>query len=147
MSSDSSSDEESTRSSSDIEENITVDNNVNVYANREIIEIFKHNEQETKNDCILLNVKKTIREFIFPMMKFTNEDVLRKVKLNEENNILHILLKELNRLDDSNEKRARFWLRYKKEITNVLTSRKTEISNGLKQVVFEGMLILYKFIH
>ena len=97
MSSDTSSDGESIQSTSDVDENETQNNNVNLYANSEIIDIFKHKEQETKNDCILLNVKKTIREFIFPMMKFTNEDVLHKVKLNEENNTLHILLKELNR--------------------------------------------------
>ena len=60
----------------------------------------------------------------------------------EENNILHILLRELNRLDDNEEKRARFWLRYRSQVGSVLTSRKTEISNGMKAVVFEGKLIV-----
>ena len=62
---------------------------------------------------MLLNVRRTIREFIFPTIKFINDEALCMVKLVEENNILHILLRELNRLDDNEEKRARFWLRYR----------------------------------
>ena len=115
--------------------NVAIPTTTNVIAR-----IFQHNEKEPKNDCILLNVRKTVREYIFPFMKFTSEKILNQIKLIEENNILHILLRELNRLDDNEETRAQFWLRYKSEISYVLSSRKTEILNGIKGVVYEGMI-------
>ena len=71
-------------------------------------------------------------------MKFCNEMVLRQVKLNEANNILHMLLADLNCLDNSTTERARFWLRYKGEIRSVLCTRRTEVSNHIKEVVYNG---------
>jgi len=135
------SDELSTSSMEENEYNFDDDSNKIVRTNdSNITRIFKQNELETKNDCVLLNVRRTIREFIFPKIKFINNDALSRVKLVEDNNILHILLRELNRLDDSVERRARFWLRYKSQVSAVLTARKTEIANGMKKVVFEGKL-------
>ena len=135
------SDKISTSSIEENEYNQDEDSHINVRTNNSnIARIFQQNELETKNDCVLLNVRRTIREFIFPKIKFVNNDALSRVKLVEENNILHILLRELNRLDDNMERRARFWLRYKSQVSAVLTARKTEIANGMKKIVFEGML-------
>ena len=144
MRNDSSDSDDSSTSSLDEDDNDNLQEpNNNVRSNNaNVAHIFQHNELETKNDCVLLNVRRTIREFIFPTIKFINDEALCMVKLVEENNILHILLRELNRLDDNEEKRARFWLRYRSQVGSVLTSRKTEIANGMKAVVFEGKLIV-----
>ena len=146
MMDDSSDSDDSSRSSfegNDYDDSEERHDNVRSNNNR-VAQIFQHNELETKNDCVLLNVRRTIREFIFPTIKFINDEALCMVKLIEENNILHILLRELNRLDDDEEKRARFWLRYRSQVGSVLTSRKTEIANGMKTVVFEGKFIKIK---
>ena len=107
----------------------------------EVLDVFKHHVLEPKNNCVLFQVRKTIRERIFPFMKFCNESVLRMVKLREENNILHLLLSDVNRLDDSDVNRAKFWLTYKREVPTVITIRKTEVSNGIKEVVFNGKML------
>ena len=85
-------------------------------------------------------MRKTICDRIFPFTKFCNEAVLQMVKLREENNLLYLLLADLNRLDDNDVKRAKFWLRYKKEIKKVISTRKTKVSNLIKTVVYEGKL-------
>ena len=119
----------------------------------EVCLVFKNNEMEEENECVLFQVRKTIRDRIFPIIKFCNEAVLRQVRLNEENNILHILLANLNRLDDSLVERARFWMRYKNEIKKVITIRKTEVLNHMKEVVYNGKYMLmfivkvYAFTH
>ena len=89
-----------------------------------------------------LQVRRTIRDRIFPLMKFTSESILRQVKIKEEHNILHKLLQDLNRLDDDDMTRAKFWLTYKSEVKNVLTTRKTEVSNQMKEMVVECKCIL-----
>ena len=107
--------------------------------------IFQLNETEQLNNCVLFQVRRTVRERIFPFLKFCNETVLRMVKLDEKDNLLHLLLADLNRLDDDLNTRARFWLTYKNEIKNILIVRKTEVSNMMKVMVFDGkyIMILY----
>ena len=106
--------------------------------NRLVIKVFQKGLVEERNPCVLVIVKKTIREKIFPMIKFVDNDVLKTVKIRENNNILHVMLQDLNRLDDDDVKRAKFWLAYQKEIKNVLTTRKTEVSNQMKDTVVTG---------
>ena len=106
--------------------------------NRLVIEVFQKGLMEERNPCVLVTVKKTIRERIFPMIKFVDNDILRTIKLREHNNIIHFMLQDLNRLDDDDVKRAKFWLAYQKEIKTVLTTRKTEVSNQMKDTVLTG---------
>ena len=103
----------------------------------QVAEIFQQNVREPKNNMTTLQVRHTIRDRIFPLMKFTSEAILRQVKIKEEHNILHKLLQDLNRLDDDDMTRAKFWLTYKSEVKNVLTTRKTEVSNQMKEMVVE----------
>ena len=132
----------SDESSSDDEETIKDNRTVNS-TNNDVCLVFQHHEMEEKNACVLFQVRKTIRDRIFSLMKFCNEAVLRQVKLKEQNNILHMLLADLNRLDYSEKDRAKFWLRYKSEIRSVLATRKTEVSNHIKEVVYSGKLTMY----
>ena len=98
----------------------------------EIMQIFQQNIKEQKNQMTVLQIRRTVREKIFPFMKFTNDYVLRKMKLREHNNMVHFLLQDLNRLDDDDISRAKFWLTYKNEVKSVLTTRKTEVANQMK---------------
>ena len=126
--------------SQNINENVSTLTNTQ---NRRVIEILQRNIMEPKNPCVLVTVKKTIREKIFPMLKFVNDDILRTVKLKEKNNMIHLLLQDLNRIDDSDSKRAMFWLAYRKEIKGVLTTRKTEVSNQMKDSVISGKMTIF----
>ena len=101
----------------------------------EVTRIFQQNIKEEKNQMTVLQIRRTVRDKIFPYLKFTNEFVLRQMKLREENNMVHYLLQDLNRLDDDDISRAKFWLTYKSEVKSVLTTRKTEVSNQMKAVV------------
>ena len=83
----------------------------------------------------VLQIRRMVREKVFPYMKFTNEYVLRQMKLREHNNIVHYLLQDLNRLDNDDISRAKFWLTYKNEDKSVLTTRKTEVANQMKAEV------------
>ena len=103
-----------------------------------MVAFFQKGLMEERNLCILVTVKKTIRERIFPMIKFVDNDILKTIKLREHNNIIHFMLQDLNRLDDDDVKRAKFWLAYQKEIKTVLTTRKTEVSNQMKDTVLTG---------
>lgn len=109
--------------------------NTQTHLSNEVTRIFQQNIKENVNQMTLLQIRRTVRDKIFPFMKFTNEYVLRQMKLREENNLVHILLQDLNRLDDDDINRAKFWLSYKNEIKNVLTTRKTEVSNQMKKMV------------
>ena len=115
---------------------------VNSRMAHQVAEIFQQNVREPKNNMTTLQVRRTIRDRIFPLMKFTSEAILRQVKIKEEHNILHKLLQDLNRLDDDDMTRAKFWLTYKSEVKNVLTTRKTEVSNQMKEMVVECKCIL-----
>ena len=106
--------------------------------NNEVCLVFQQNIMEKKSECVYYQVRKTIRERIFPIMKFCNDSVLRRVELNEKNNVLDMMLADLNRLDDNEVDRAKFWLRYRGEIKSILTIRKTEVSNNIKEVVYNG---------
>ena len=101
----------------------------------EITRIFQQNIKEEKNQMTVLQIRRTVREKIFPFMKFTNEYVLRQMKLCEPNNMVYYLLQDLNRFDDDDISRAKFWLTYKNEVKSVLTTRKTEVANQMKAVV------------
>ena len=101
----------------------------------EITRIFQQNIKEQKNQMTVLQIRRTVREKVFPYMKFTNEYVLRQMKLREHNNIVHYLLQDLNRLDNDDISRAKFWLTYKNEVKSVLTTRKTEVANQMKTEV------------
>ena len=101
----------------------------------EVSRIFQQNIKEEKNQMTVLQIRRTVRDKIFPFMKFTNEYVLRQIKLREPNNIVHLLLQDLNRLDDNDISRAKFWLTYKNEVRLVLTTRKTEVTNQMKAAV------------
>ena len=116
----------------------TRQNNLEDEKNRLVIEVFQKGLMEERNPCVLVTVKKTIRERIFPMIKFVDNDILRTIKLREHNNIIRFMLQDLNRLDDDDVKRAKFWLAYQKEIKTVLTTRKTEVSNQMKDIVLTG---------
>ena len=115
------------------------ENNSNIYSNeaQEIADIFRQNIKETKTDLTTMQVRRTTRDRIFPIMKFTTEEILRDIKLRSENNILHFLLQDLNRLSDDDKTRAKFWLAYKSEVKSVLTTRKTEVCNQMMEVVVE----------
>ena len=106
--------------------------------NNEVCLVFQQNIMEQKSECVYYQVRKTIRERIFPIMKFCNDSVLRRIELNEKNNILHMMLADLNRLDENEVNWAKFWLRYRGEIKSILTIRKTEVSNNIKEVVYNG---------
>ncbi len=110
---------------------------INTQNAQEIAEVFQYNIKEPKIDITALQVRKTTRERIFPFMKFTTEYILRQVKLRQENNIIHFLLQDLNRLDDNDKSRAKFWLTYKSEVKNTLTTRKTEVCNQMKEAVVQ----------
>ena len=101
----------------------------------EITRMFQQNVKEEKNQMTVLQIRRTVREKIFPYLKFTNEFVLRQMKLREQNNMVHYLLQDLNRLDDDDVSRAKFWLTHKSEVKSVLTTRKTEVANQMKAVV------------
>ena len=101
----------------------------------EVSRIFQQNIKEEKNQMTVLQIRRTVREKIFPFMKFTNEYVLRQMKLREPNNMVHLLLQDLNRLDDNDIRRAKFWLSYKNEVRTVITTRKTEVTNQMKSTV------------
>ena len=115
------------------------ENNTNNNSNeaQEIANIFRQNIKEIKADLTTMQVRRTTRDRIFPIMKFTTEEILRDIKLRSENNILHFLLQDLNRLGDNDKTRAKFWLAYKSEVKSVLTTRKTEVCNQMKEVVVE----------
>ena len=68
------------------------------------------------------------------------------MKLRQPNNMVHILLQDLNRLDNSDISRAKFWLTYKNEVRSVLTTRKTEVSNQMKVVVVNCKLMCDLYI-
>ena len=106
-----------------------------VQVSSEVSKIFQQNITEIKNDMTVLQIRRTVRDKVFPFMKFTNEFILRQMKLRQNNNIVHMLLQDLNRLDDNDIKRAKFWLTYKNEVRTVLTTRKTEVSNQMKSSV------------
>ena len=101
----------------------------------EVTRIFQQNITEEKNQLTVLQIRRTVREKIFPFIKFTYEYVLRQMKLCENNNMVHLLLQDLNRLDDNDMSRAKFWLTCNNEVRTVLTTRKTEVSNQMKAMV------------
>lgn len=117
--------------------NLTRSSTINNQNAQEIAEIFQRNIKEQKLPLTIVQIRRTVRDKIFPFMKFTNEEVLREVKLREHNNIIHLLLQDLNRLEDDDRARAKFWLAYKSEVKSILTTRKTEVSNGMKETVVE----------
>ena len=132
----------SSSSDSSSDDNSIFNNNLEGEQNRRLIEIFQKGIMEVKNPCVLMTVKKTIRKRIFQMIKFVDDDILRTIKLRQKNNLIHLKLQDLNRLDDDDVKRAKFWLTYQKEIKNVLTTRKTEVSNQMKDAVVKGKMII-----
>ena len=79
-------------------------------------------------------------------MKFTNEYVLRQMKLRESDNMVHLLLQDLNWLDDNDISRAKFWISYKNEVRTVITIRKTEVTNQMKSTVVNCKYIINKYI-
>ena len=107
--------------------------------NMDLEKVFRENLSEERHPWTLLQVRSSIRRKIFPAMKFTNDTYLRNVKIKEHNNVLDILLKDLNRENDDNVKRAKFWLAYQCEIKQVLTTKKTEISSQIKDTVLKGL--------
>ena len=107
---------------------------------------FPTKHQRRKNQMAVLQICRTVREKIFPFMKFTNEYVLRHMKICEPNNMVHMLLQDLNCLDNSDISRAKFWLTYKNEVRSVLTTRKTEVSNQMKVVVVNCKLMCDLYI-
>ena len=122
-------DESAHEDSSDDDEldTTTTTTNKNVkstHVNTEVSRIFQHNITEEKNQMTLLQIRRTVGDRFFPIMKFTNEYILRQMKLREENNMIHLLLQDLNRLDDDDISRAKFWLTYKNEVKQVLTTPK-----------------------
>ena len=62
----------------------------------EVSRIFQQNIKEEKNQMTVLQIRRTVREKIFPFMKFTNKYVLRQMKLRESDNMVHLLLQDLN---------------------------------------------------
>ena len=110
------SDDKSVSSSSDDENEIETSdrqNSLDGGINKLVIKVFQKGLVEERNPCaVLVIMKKTIREKTFPMIKFVESDVLKTVKIGEINNILHIMLQDLNRLDNDDVKRAKFWLAY-----------------------------------
>ena len=112
----------------------------------EVSRIFQQNIKEEKNQMTVLQIRRTVREKIFPFMKFTNEYVLRQMKLRESDNMVHLLLQDLNRLDDNDISRAKFWLSYKNEVRTVITTRKTEVTNQMKSTVVNCKYIRDKYI-
>ena len=61
------------------------------------------------------------------------------------------MLQDLNQFDyDDDITRAKFWLTYKSEVKNVLTTRKTEVLNQMKEMVVECkctvMFLLFNLI-
>ena len=125
--------------SSDEEEQMIVNNrhiqHTPAQMTTEITRIFQQNIKEEMNQMTVLQIRRTVREKIFPFLKFTNEYVLRQMKLREADNMVYYLLEDLNRLDDDDISRAKFWLTYKNEVKSVLTTRKTEVANQMKAVV------------
>ena len=104
---------------------------------QEIADVFRQNIKEEKSKLTVLQVCHTVRDKIFQFMKFTTEEILHDVKLRQKNNIIHLLLRDLNWLGDDDKTRAKFWLAYKSEVESVLTTRKTEVCNQMKEVVVE----------
>ena len=104
---------------------------------QEVADIFRQNIKEEKSKLTVMQVRRTVRDKIFQFMKFTTEEILHDVQLRQKNNIIHLLLQDLNRLGDDDKTRAKFWLAYKSEVKSVLTTRKTEVSNQMKEVVVE----------
>ena len=93
-------DNESTDDEEEYDE-ILVDNNGNNSNNnsheaQEIADFFRQNIKKAKADLTTLQVCQTTRDRIFPIMKFTTEEILQDIKLRSENNILHFLLQDLN---------------------------------------------------
>ena len=71
-------------------------------------------------------------------MRFTIEDLLCDIKLGEHNNITtHPPPQDPNRPNNDDKTRAKFWLAYKSEVKDILTTRKTEVCNQMKEVVVE----------
>ena len=139
-------------SSDEDEEVIQTNQNIQhtpAHITTEVTRIFQQNIKEEKNQMTVLQIRRTVREKIFPYLKFTNEFVLRQMKLREQNNMVHYLLQDLNRLDDDDISRAKFWLTYKSEVKSVLTTRKTEVANQMKAVVVNctySFILLYCLI-
>ena len=63
-----------------------------------------------------------------------NESSFQSLLLSNSN-MVHLLLQDLNRLDDNDISRAKFWLSYKNEVRTVITTRKTEVTNQMKSTV------------
>ena len=60
----------------------------------EVAEIFQQNIREPTKNMTTLQVKCTVRDRISSILIFTSESILCQVKLNVQNNIIHILLQD-----------------------------------------------------
>ena len=87
-------------------------------------------------------IKRIIKDEIWPIQKFTDKATIEGIDLDEEGSFLDIILCALNEEDMGKVEKVKFWMRYGNMIPEVLKTDKASASLNLKQSVMRGMIIL-----
>lgn len=88
-------------------------------------------------------VKRIIKEEIWPLQKFTDKSTIEEIDLDKEGTFLDIILCALNEEDMGRIEKLKFWMRYGNLVAEVLKTDKASASNNLKLSVKKGKLTFF----
>lgn len=91
-------------------------------------------------------IKRIIREEIWPETKFSDMKVIEDINLNEEGTLLDIILTSLNEEGMCKVDKLKFWNRYGRMVPEVLKIDKASASENLKLAVLKGMEAFVTFV-
>ena len=102
------------------------------------------NEINQEKDCELTMcmVRKCTREEIWNENKFLTDNVIKKLKIDEnsmnEKNILSVLLRRTRKLDIDIFDRLKFWRKYSKEVQKELNTMKSTCTKQIKEIILRS---------
>ena len=88
-------------------------------------------------------IRRIIKEEIWPLQKFTDKTTIEEIDLNEEGTFLDIILSALNEKDMGRIDKLKFWMRYGSMVVDVLQSDKASAAMNLKHSVVKGTFLFY----
>ena len=91
-------------------------------------------------------IKRIIKDVIWPLQKFTDKVTIEEIDLEEEGSFLDIILSELNEEDMGKVDKVKFWMRYGNMISDILNSDKATASLCLKHSVLKGTIIFVIYL-
>lgn len=89
-------------------------------------------------------IKRIIKEEIWPLQKFTDKTTIEEIDLDEEGTFLDIILNALNAQDMGRIDKLKFWMRYGNMVVEILKTDKASAAMNLKNSVIKGKIFLYR---